>query len=156
MDVESIARTCRRWHEGSTACRTRCSIPRGRSSCARKPRSPSWLGRGETDTEPLFTALADRALAADAELPSTGVTLEWERRLSAPFIVSETYGTRSSTMLTIDRDGDARFVERSFDAGGMRTGAGGAPLPHRVRLGVYSGGASLASESRSSRFSTLP
>jgi uncharacterized protein with NRDE domain len=81
-----------------------------------------WLARGETDSEPLFTALADRTLAADADLPSTGVTLEWERRLSAPFIVSDDYGTRSSTILTIDRGGDARFVERSFDAGGLRTG----------------------------------
>jgi uncharacterized protein with NRDE domain len=81
-----------------------------------------WLARGEADPEPLFTALADRAFAADTELPSTGVAREWEKRLSAPFIVSETYGTRSSTVLTIDRDGAAFFVERSFDASGAHTG----------------------------------
>jgi uncharacterized protein with NRDE domain len=89
-----------------------------------------WLARGEADPEPVFTALADRTLAADTDLPSTGVTLEWERRLSAPFIVSDAYGTRSSTVLTIDRDGDARFVERSFDAAGMRTGQ----VEHRFRI----------------------
>ncbi len=89
-----------------------------------------WLARGETDPEPLFTALADRSLAADAELPSTGVTLEWERRLSAPFIVSEAYGTRSSTVLTIDRDGDAFFNERSFDPAGERTSV----VEHRFRV----------------------
>ena len=90
-----------------------------------------WLARGETDPEPLFTALADRTLAVDADLPATGVTLEWDRRLSAPFIVSDGYGTRSSTILTIDRDGDTRFVERSFDAGGLRTGQ----VDHRFRIG---------------------
>lgn len=89
-----------------------------------------WLARGDTDTEPLFAALAERELAADADLPSTGVTLEWERRLSAPFIVSDAYGTRSSTVLTIDRDGDARFVERSFDSGGLRSGQ----VEHRFRI----------------------
>jgi uncharacterized protein with NRDE domain len=89
-----------------------------------------WLGRGETEIELLFTALGQRVLAEDAELPSTGVTLEWERRLSSPFIVSETYGTRSSTVLTIDRDGNACFVERSFDAGGMRAGQ----VEHRFRI----------------------
>ena len=89
-----------------------------------------WLARGEADLEPLFTALAHRALAADADLPSTGVALEWERRLSAPFIVSDAYGTRSSTVLTIGRDGNACFVERSFDSGGALTGQ----AEHRFRV----------------------
>jgi uncharacterized protein with NRDE domain len=78
----------------------------------------AWVGRGDADVEPLFAALADRAMAPDPELPSTGVPLEWERRLSAPFIVSDGYGTRSSTVVTIDRDGHVRFIERSFTAGG--------------------------------------
>ena len=78
----------------------------------------TWVAGGEEDIEPLFEALAQRALAPDAELPATGVALEWERRLSAPFILSDTYGTRSSTVFTLDRAGNARFVERSFDAEG--------------------------------------
>ena len=81
-----------------------------------------WLASGDADIEPLFTALADRGIAADAELPSTGVTLAWERRLSAPFILGETYGTRSSTVLTIAREGEVQLVERSFDPSGARTG----------------------------------
>lgn len=81
-----------------------------------------WVDEGSENTEPLFDALADRALAHDAELPSTGVTLEWERRLSAPFILSEAYGTRSSTVLTLGRDGEIRFLERSFTATGARLG----------------------------------
>ena len=82
----------------------------------------AWVAAGEEDVEPLFEALAQRAPAPDAELPATGVGLEWERRLSAPFILSEMYGTRSSTVFTLDRAGNARFVERSFDADGELSG----------------------------------
>lgn len=82
----------------------------------------AWLAAERDDPEPLFDALADRAMAPDAALPSTGVTLEWERLLSAPFIVSADYGTRSSTVVTIDRAGHVSFVERSFDPSGRRCG----------------------------------
>jgi len=82
----------------------------------------AWAARGGDDLAPLFAALADRTRARDADLPATGVTLEWERLLSAPFIVSGDYGTRCSTVLAIGRDGSARFVERSFDARGDATG----------------------------------
>jgi len=89
-----------------------------------------WLDRRDADSEPLFSALARRAVETDADLPSTGVTLEWERRLSAPFIVSDAYGTRSSTVLTITRDGEVRFTERSFDPLGLPTGQ----MEHRFRI----------------------
>ena len=82
----------------------------------------AWAARGDEDLAPLFAALADRTRARDADLPATGVPLEWERLLSAPFIVSDGYGTRCSTVLAIGRDGRARFVERSFDARGDATG----------------------------------
>jgi uncharacterized protein with NRDE domain len=67
----------------------------------------------------LFDALGDRAQAPDALLPATGVTLERERMLSAPFILGEDYGTRCSTVFAVDRDGHARFVERTFAPDGM-------------------------------------
>jgi len=81
-----------------------------------------WSASGESDIEPLFAALAERRRASDADLPTTGVPLERERMLSAPFIVSDAYGTRCSTILTITRDGKARLVERTFDASGAMTG----------------------------------
>lgn len=77
-----------------------------------------WAASGDDDFEPLWTALADRRTAPDAELPDTGVTREWERLLSSPFIVSERYGTRCSTLLAIDIEGNAHFTERSFDPNG--------------------------------------
>lgn len=82
----------------------------------------SWAARGDDGFEALWAALADRVLAADAGLPKTGVSLDWERILSAPFIVSETYGTRCSTIFAIDREGYARFTERSFDSAGSPSG----------------------------------
>jgi len=80
-----------------------------------------WATRDGGDLSPLFAALADRTIAPDAELPATGVRIEWERLLSAPFIVSEGYGTRCSTVLAITRSGEATFVEHSFDARGNAT-----------------------------------
>jgi len=81
-----------------------------------------WAARGDDDLSPVFAALADRTRAQDEALPATGVSLDWERLLSAPFIVKEDYGTRCSTMLAISRSGAARFVERTFDAHGNASG----------------------------------
>ncbi len=87
-----------------------------------KARMSAWLASGSDGIEPLFDLLADRAQAEAAALPSTGVSPDWERRLSSAFIVDPNYGTRCSTVLTIARDGVARFVERSFDPAGRGTG----------------------------------
>jgi len=85
-------------------------------------RFAAWASRGETDTAALFAALADQVPAPDVELPSTGVTVEWERVLSSPFIVTERYGTRCSTVFTVDRSGSARFHERTFAPDGSTAG----------------------------------
>lgn len=74
----------------------------------------AWCALGDTDFAPLFAALADRTRAPDDALPATGVPHEWEQLLSSPFIVSDRYGTRCSTVVAIGRDGATRFVERSF------------------------------------------
>ncbi|HTS22363.1 MAG TPA: NRDE family protein [Casimicrobiaceae bacterium] len=83
-----------------------------------KSRMDAWLDSGSDDVGALFDLLADRAQADATALPSTGVPVDWERRLSSAFIVDPTYGTRCSTVLTIGRDGAARFIEKSFDAAG--------------------------------------
>jgi uncharacterized protein with NRDE domain len=61
----------------------------------------------------LFESLARRDTAPDAELPSTGVGEERERALSSAFIVTPEYGTRSSTVLLVGRDGEVRLTERT-------------------------------------------
>lgn len=68
--------------------------------------------------EQLFDLLADRNIAADEQLPDTGISLERERMLSARFIHSADYGTRASTVIRIDRQGQCEFFERNFGATG--------------------------------------
>jgi uncharacterized protein with NRDE domain len=63
----------------------------------------------------LFALLADRKIPADHKLPDTGIGLEWERVLSSIFITSPGYGTRSSTIILINKNGRIKFVERVFD-----------------------------------------
>ena len=71
----------------------------------------------------LFALLDDRATAtADEELPQTGVTPEWERVLSAPFVLHPDYGTRCSTVLLLEPSGAGYLAERRFDSSGTRTG----------------------------------
>ncbi len=74
------------------------------------------------DPEALFDLLNDRTQAADHELPDTGIGIERERFLSSPFIVGDSYGTRSSTVLLVSRTGEAEFIERSFDPQGSAVG----------------------------------
>lgn len=68
--------------------------------------------------EGLFEILADREIVPDHRLPATGVSLAWERLLSAIFVVSEAYGTRASTVVTRDREGRLRLEERRFGPAG--------------------------------------
>jgi uncharacterized protein with NRDE domain len=68
----------------------------------------------DIDPEDLFHILADRSVPPDDSLPQTGVGIEWERILSPLFITSKDYGTRSSSVLLIKRNGRVTFVERSF------------------------------------------
>jgi uncharacterized protein with NRDE domain len=70
----------------------------------------------------LFALLADRGQAGDESLPSTGISLAWERLLSSAFIASKEYGTRSSTVVLVGRDGGVVFVERSFGPDGAPAG----------------------------------
>lgn len=65
--------------------------------------------------ESLFSLLTDQSAADDASLPDTGIGLEWERILSPLFIQSDTYGTRSSTLMLMDQQANITVIERTFD-----------------------------------------
>lgn len=82
-----------------------------------------WIGDGgDRDFAPLFEALADEQVAADLQLPDTGIGLERERWLSSAFIRGQDYGTRASTVVAIGHDGAGVIVERSFGPAGKFTG----------------------------------
>lgn len=65
------------------------------------------------DPERLLKLLLDRTYAADHALPETGVGRDLERALSASFIATPDYGTRSSTAILIHRGGRIELVERT-------------------------------------------
>ena len=90
---------------------------------------------GDALDAPLWEALADRVIAADDALPDTGVGAERERLLSPPFIRTDVYGTRASSVLTLARDGEVRFVERSVAPGED----GWTESRHAFRIGVLRG-----------------
>lgn len=58
----------------------------------------------DSSTDTLHALLRDDRRADDADLPNTGVPLEWERALSSIFIRHGPYGTRSSTALSVRGD----------------------------------------------------
>ena len=62
--------------------------------------------------EAAFALLLDETLAADDELPDTGIGLDKERLLSSIFIRSPIYGTRSSTVVLADQDWNLQLEER--------------------------------------------
>lgn len=70
------------------------------------------------DPDAVFAALRDTTQAADDERPDTGLEPERERLLSSPFIISPDYGTRCSTVIAVDRQGNTLFCEQSYDPDG--------------------------------------
>jgi uncharacterized protein with NRDE domain len=73
------------------------------------------LKKPDLRTEDFFPVLSDETIHGDEYLPDTGVGLDRERALSAAFIKSPGYGTRSSTVIMIDYNNHVSFHERVFD-----------------------------------------
>lgn len=87
-------------------------------------RFEAWL-RDPSDppASALFAMLDDRTrVDQDAALPHTGLSPEWERILSSPFVLHPEYGTRCSTVLLIEASGSLYLAERRFDPEGRPTG----------------------------------
>lgn len=69
------------------------------------------------ESDKLFDILENAEQATDDLLPNTGVGMELERSLSASFIKTPEYGTRSATVLLIDREDNVTFKERTYKEG---------------------------------------
>ena len=82
------------------------------------------------DENPLLKLLRDDTIYPDQVLPATGVSLAWERLLSAAFIRGADYGTRCSTVMKVGADGTATFDEQSW----LPDGQAGARRRFRFRL----------------------
>ncbi|HXZ55530.1 MAG TPA: NRDE family protein [Burkholderiales bacterium] len=97
------------------------------------------------DASAAFGLLGDTQRAPSAELPSTGVSLELEERLSAiRILASGGYGTRCSTVLCFSNDERIEFHERSY----REDGAVGGSVSYRLVLSGKGRGSSRRAESR--------
>jgi len=97
------------------------------------------------DAADAFDLLSDTQRAPAAELPSTGVSLELEEKLSAVRILaSGGYGTRCSTVLRFGEDGRAEFHERTWREDGKAAGT----VSFRLSFGGKARGSSRRAVSR--------
>ncbi len=74
----------------------------------------------DSDIEDLFRLLRDDDTAENKDLPDTGLSKEIEKNLSPLFINMDKYGTRCSTVILIDQDDNATFVERTYLEGQLK------------------------------------
>ncbi len=72
------------------------------------------IKHGQLNNDAAFAILTDTTLAADADLPDTGIPYAWEKALSAIFISMPEYGTRCSTLLTFNGDRQYHLAERRY------------------------------------------
>ena len=86
-----------------------------------KQRLAEHLLSDNIEVGPLFDLLTDESVAQDSELPDTGVGIELERSLSPLFIKMTNYGTRSSTVLLMDKNQNITFAERTYYKGKMHS-----------------------------------
>jgi uncharacterized protein with NRDE domain len=86
----------------------------------------AWLRQGNpASADALFELLNDRTqVTDDGALPRSGSGLppEWDRILSAPFVLHPDYGTRCSTVVLLEPGGRLSFAERRFDPRGEPVG----------------------------------
>ncbi|MEX0608563.1 MAG: NRDE family protein [Balneolaceae bacterium] len=74
-------------------------------------------GSENFEKEELFKLLMNERKAPEEELPVTGIPQHLEKAVSSIFIRTESYGTRCSSVLLIDKEGNVDFTERSYKPG---------------------------------------
>ncbi len=72
------------------------------------------LNEEHISSDNLFAILSDSSMPPDELLPDTGIGLEIERAVSPIFVKTPIYGTRSSTVILIDYNGNVTFTEKSL------------------------------------------
>jgi uncharacterized protein with NRDE domain len=70
----------------------------------------------------LMRLMGDQQRAPADQVETDRFDFETAYALTAPFIVLPNYGTRCTTVILADRQGNWRFVERRFGPGGEKTG----------------------------------
>ncbi len=73
------------------------------------------IDKRDTLVDDLFLMLSDKTFSPEKELPDTGLPKEVERNISSIFVETPDYGTRSSTVILIDKKDNVTFIEKSLD-----------------------------------------
>jgi uncharacterized protein with NRDE domain len=81
-----------------------------------------WLNQGAEDFAPLFMALRSEQLPDVGLHPSAPSDVPLEAPETPVFIRGPIYGTRCSTVVAVDRNGEGAIIERRFDPRGEQTG----------------------------------
>ena len=122
------------WHFSNRQAASARQLPPGIFGLSNHLLDTPWpkVARGKSDLAkalaalpsdmPLFALLRDDRVHEDGRLPRTGISLDWERILSAAFVRAENYGTRSSTVLRQDEQGVIAFDELAYLPGGAPGG----------------------------------
>lgn len=72
------------------------------------------LNSASLDKASIFEFLRNSETYPQASLPETGLSPEMEKAVSPIFIETDGYGTRCSTLLTIDTSGRVNFIEKTY------------------------------------------
>ncbi len=73
------------------------------------------IDKGDTLVDDLFLMLSDKTISPENELPDTGLPKEIEKSISSIFVETPDYGTRSSTVILIDKKDNVTFIEKSLN-----------------------------------------
>ena len=87
-----------------------------------KERMRQRLESGKIKPNALLKLLNDRQRAPESEVRTNGLDFALAHAVTAPFVVQPDYGTRSSTVVLIGRDGHVDVTERRFVSDGSRRG----------------------------------
>jgi uncharacterized protein with NRDE domain len=96
-----------------------------------RERLTTLLLQSDPAPDALFQAFADSTPFSAELLPDTGIGPERERFLSPLFIRDSQYGTRTTTLIMVDRDGVVTFMEQGHDHSATPQRCFTFRLPHR-------------------------
>lgn len=82
----------------------------------------SMVASGGVDETELMRLMNDRNRAPVAEVKTDHLDFAAAHAITAPFIVMPDYGTRCTSIVLANNEGNWRFVERRFDPAGHQTG----------------------------------
>lgn len=73
------------------------------------------INQGSNLIDELFNLLSDKTTSSEDKLPETGLDKDTERKISSIFVETTDYGTRSSTVILLDKNNNVAYIEKSLD-----------------------------------------